>query len=256
MEKEIFDAMDELDGVHWWFRARRRIVLDVISRYLDCNGRPRFLDLGVGVGGVLAEVERLGDATGMDCSDIAIAYASERTNARLVKGEVPWDLANLDGNYDCVLMLDLLEHLDDDLDSLRQIPGLLAPRGILVLTVPAYQWLYSPRDVYHHHRRRYTKGEILSKLKASDLMPELISYYNTLLFPLAAVQRLVSKFNHEEPGLDLSMPPHIMNNLFERIFTSEKALLGRVPLPFGLSVISVSRNSGAVKSHDREGAFY
>ena len=252
MEKEIFEAMDELDGIHWWFRARRRIVLDVIRRCLDCNGRPRFLDLGIGVGGILAEVEHLGDATGMDCSDIAIAYASRRTNARLVKGEVPRDLANLDGSYDCVLMLDLLEHLDDDLDSLRQIPGLLTPRGILVLTVPAYQWLYSPRDVYHHHRRRYSKGEILSKLKASDLMPELISYYNTLLFPLAAVQRLVSKLTREQPGLDLSMPPRFVNNLFERIFASEKVLLGKVPIPFGLSVISVSRKRGVYRSQEGE----
>jgi hypothetical protein len=85
-------------------------------------------------------------------------------------------------------------------------------------------------------------------IKATGMEPELISYYNTFLFPLAAIQRLVSKLANKEPGLDLYLPPRIVNNSFEKIFASERAVLGRIPLPFGLSVISVSRSSGTASS--------
>src|SRR5450756_2569965 len=155
MEKHLYREMHEMEDTHWWFRAKRRIALDLVKRHLSCERTPRFLDLGFGTGSMLADIEGLGDVVGMDASEDAIRYASERTGATLLQGEIPESLSRIEGRFDCILMLDLLEHLDDDLVALKATVPLLEPRGIMVLTVPAYQWLYAPRDAYHHHRRRY-----------------------------------------------------------------------------------------------------
>ena len=244
-QRQRFERMNELEPTLWWFRAKRRIVLDMTRRFLVSDGRPRFLDLGIGAGSTLARLERIGEAVGMDISEYALDYASKRTTARLMKGHIPEDLDNLEGRFDCVLMLDLLEHLDNDFGTLLRVRGLLAPDGILVITVPAYQWLFAPRDVYLGHKRRYTRAAIRSLLERAGFEPELISYYNTFLFPLAVVQRLVSRAGRQEPALDLVLPPRLLNHALERVFASERFILPHVSLPFGLSVISVSRARAA-----------
>jgi len=249
MEKHLYREMHKLEAQHWWFRAKRRVVISLIEKYLDCRASPRFLDLGCGTGAMLSELEVVGDVVGMDSSPDAISYASRHNGARLLEGTVPGDLARIEGDFDCVLMLDLLEHLDDDLGSLRAASRLLAPGGILVVTVPAYQWLYAPRDREHHHRRRYTRREVGSLLLAAGLEVELLSYYNTFLFPPAAIIRLLSKLRGEETGGDLSVPPRVLNRALETVFASERFLLPCLSLPFGLSIISVAR-AGVVEGGD------
>ena len=245
MEKYLYQEMHELEAHHWWFRAKRRVVLSLINRYLDRRA-PRFLDLGCGTGSMLSELEAAGDAVGMDSSPDAISYASRHTGARLLEGTVPGDLVRIRDDFDCVLMLDLLEHLDDDLGSVKAASRLLSPGGILVITVPAYQWLYAPRDQEHHHRRRYSRPQIGSLLLSAGLEVELLSYYNTFLFPPAAIIRLLSKLRGEETGGDLRVPPRALNRALEAVFASERFLLPFLSLPFGLSVISVAR-AGAVE---------
>lgn len=247
MEKHLYREMHEMEDSHWWFRAKRRIVLDLVKRHLSCEGTPRFLDLGCGTGSTLADLDGMGAVVGMDASEDAIRYASERTDATLIQGEVPESLSRIKDRFDCILMLDILEHLDDDLVALKATVPLLAPSGIMVVTVPAYQWLYAPRDTCHHHRRRYSRPQLRALMEGAGFSIELISYYNTLLFPLAAAQRIFSRMRKEEPGPDIRISPMLLNSLFERIFAFERHLLPHVSLPFGLSLISVSRAAGAIK---------
>ena len=245
MEDYLYREMYELEATHWWFRARRRIVLSLVHRYLAGTDGPRFLDLGCGTGAMLGELECLGEAVGTDASPDALSYASGHTGARLVEGRVPEDLGKFEGRFDCVLMLDLLEHLDADLESVKAASRLLAPGGILVVTVPAYQWLYAPRDEKHHHRRRYSRGQLRLLLDATGLKVELLSYYNTFLFPPAAAVRLLSRYRSQGAGGDLSVPPAPLNRALEALFASERFILPYMSLPFGLSVISVARAGAA-----------
>lgn len=241
MERELYQEMYEQETAHWWFRARRTILLDIIERYRPARARPRFLDLGSGTGAMMEVLARLGDTVGMDFAQDAVEYAAGRGAGTVIQGAIPDDTARIEGRFDCVLMSDLLEHLDDDLAALQSALPLLADGGVLVITVPAYQWLYAPRDAYHHHRRRYSRRGLKRLIQQAGYRIELLSYYNTILFAPAAAARLVSRLRGKEPGPDLSVPPARLNRLAERVFASERRLLGRVPLPFGLSLIAVAR---------------
>lgn len=244
MEKALYREMYEMEAAHWWFVARRRIILHLLKRYLEVTGSPpRILDLGCGTGSMLQALETIGEPTGMDVSPEALAFASLRTGALLVEGTVPEDLEKLGNGYDAVLMLDLLEHLDRDREAVRAAAGLLRKGGILVITVPAHQWLYSPRDEFHHHRRRYTLEQVRGLVRDAGLVEEFTSYYNSALFPFAAAQRIWARLRRVPPGPDLRKPGDTLNSLLEWVFASERHLLGRIPLPLGLSVISVARKS-------------
>ena len=96
------------------------------------------------------------------------------------------------GGFDAVTMLDVLEHLDDDINSAKAAADLLKPGGILLCTVPAYPWLWAKRDEHHQHKRRYTKSRFRSLFTIPTLKIETLTYYNTWLFPLAAVARLAT----------------------------------------------------------------
>lgn len=151
-------------------------------------------------------------------------------------------------SFDAVLLLDVLEHLDEDRASAEAAAALLKPGGILLCTVPAYQWLWSKRDEYHHHRRRYAKGQFRALFDQPMLRLELFSHFNTWLFPLAAAARLKSRAfpprHAAAEATDLRLPPAPLNRAMQAIFASERLVLGRVPMPFGLSLVAVARRIG------------
>ena len=145
-----------------------------------------------------------------------------------------------------VLLTDVLEHIEDDRGSAQTAIRLLKPNGIVVATVPAYQWLYSPRDAEHQHFRRYGKRQFRALWTASESRIELLSHYNTLLFAPAAATRLASKLWRRKTSHadgDLRVPASSVNRLLARTMASESNLLGRVPLPFGLSLVTVVRRN-------------
>jgi SAM-dependent methyltransferase len=242
MESSLYREMHEFEEAHWWFRAKHRIVLHLIDRFLPLSRRPRFLDVGCGTGGMLKHLESLGEAVGVDVSAEALAFASKQTKARLIQASAPDGLVGLEGGYDCVLMLDLLEHLEDDLGAIRAGASLLSPGGVLIITVPAYQWLYAPRDEYHHHLRRYSRHRLVELIREAGLKVRLASYFNFFLFAPAAVQRILSRIRREEPCPDLSVPPPPFNRALEEVFASERFLLPYLRLPWGLSLVAVCRH--------------
>ena len=141
---------------------------------------------------------------------------------------------------DLVALLDVLEHVPDDLASLRAIHRRLKPGGKLLLTVPANPWMWSAHDTAHHHFRRYTKGSLEELFLRSGLEVELLSYFNTLLYPLVAAARLVGKVTRSRSADD-KLPGDLANGVLERVFGFEAGLLGRVPMPFGVSLVAIVR---------------
>jgi len=176
-----------------------------------------------------------------DGSEQAVAFCAQRGVSAQI-GELPDKIPLAKETFDAVLLLDVLEHLDDDRAALQTAAGLLKPGGIIVATVPAYQWLWSPRDEFHHHRRRYSRADFRGLLTLPQLRVEVLSHYNMWLFPPAAAVRLARRFlPREKSQADLHVPPAPINLALHRIFGSERVLLGRVPLPFGLSLLAVAR---------------
>ena len=240
MERAVFERMAELGSVHWWFVARGRIFAEIIRRYVRLPANPRILEIGCGPGHNLATLGRFGPVEACELDPLARDIASKRLGRPVAEGRLPDAIPFEDGRYDLVALLDVLEHIDDDAGSLRRIRALLKPGGALLLAVPANPWMFSAHDVAHHHKRRYRKRELKRLVRDAGYEIELLSPFNTILFPLIAAVRVAQKgFGSEHH--DDSLPPRPLNALFRAIFEREASLVGRIPFPFGVSLVAVLR---------------
>ena len=240
MERVVFERMAEQDQRHWWFVARRRILAEVVRRVVQPPKRARVLEVGCGTGHNLAMLGEFGKLDACELDAIARGMASDRLGRPVLEARLP-DLSMFKaGSYDLIALLDVLEHVPDDLGSLKAIRRLLKPGGALVLTVPANKWMWSAHDVAHHHFRRYTKGELARLFRQAGYDIKLHSYFNTLLFPAVAAARLIGKLRGNETADD-AMPGNRVNEILNKVFGSEAGLIGRLPMPFGVSLIAVLR---------------
>jgi SAM-dependent methyltransferase len=244
MDATLYDQLHRIEHTHWWFRARRHIVWSLVRRYIDGNPNRRLqvCELGCGTGGNLAAIADEHDVVGIECSSKALAYARQTLGSRVRFGSLPHEIDLPPASFDVVLLTDVLEHIDDDVSAARTALTLLRPGGIVVATVPAYQWLYSPHDAQHHHFRRYSKPRFRSLWAVPHCSSLLLSHYNSLLFAPAAAVRLMAKLRSPQQATSgLQVPPQLMNGLLAKVMRSEANLIGRVPIPFGLSLVSVTR---------------
>lgn len=233
--------MRELEDRHWWFTARRRIVESVIAR-LPLGPNASILDAGCGTGGNLAMLARFGAVTGAEYDAGAAAIARARGVAPVVRAGLPDAMPFAAGQFQLVTLIDVLEHIDDDQASLDTLAGLLRPGGYLLSTVPAFPFLWSAHDTEHHHHRRYRAAQLRARIAASGLQIQWLGYYNTWLFPLVVMVRLLHKLKPAAGvGSEMALPPAPLNALLERVFASERHWLGRVPAPFGVSLIALAR---------------
>jgi len=240
MDRKIYEQMVKLDGDHWWFTARRRILSEIIGRIANPPKNARILELGCGTGHNLAMLGQFGNVEASELDPVARGIASERLGRPVKEAALP-DVSMFDaGSYDLIALLDVLEHVPDDAGSLMAIKSLLKPGAPLLLTVPINKWMWSAHDVAHHHHRRYTKTEIEHLATAAGYCVDLISPFNTLLYPPIAAVRLLGKLTGKESSDD-AMPGAAVNKVLDRIFGLEKNLIGRVPLPFGVSLVAVLR---------------
>ena len=240
MERKVYDQMADLDSRHWWFTARHRILDGVIERIVQPPKDARILELGAGTGHNLAMLSRFGSVEASELDAGARELASKRLGRPVVEAALP-DLSMFPaGIYDLIALLDVLEHVPDDRGSLVAIKDRLKPGGSLLLTVPINPWMWSAHDVAHHHHRRYRKRDIEAMAKEAGYEIELISPFNSLLFPPIAAVRLLGKLTGKDDSDD-AMPPGPVNAALDAIFGLERSLIGRVPMPFGVSLLAVLR---------------
>jgi SAM-dependent methyltransferase len=240
MERAVFDRMAELDQEHWWFLARRRILDQVIARIVRPFEGARVLEVGCGTGHNLAMLGRFGTIEACELDKCARALASKRLGKRVKDARLP-DLSMFDRNgFDLVALLDVLEHVPDDIGSLRAIHRRLKPGGALLLTVPANPWMWSAHDVAHHHFRRYTRAGLSRLFMQAGFEVQLLSYFNSLLYPPIAAVRLLNKARGHGSADD-ALPGATVNALLNGVFGLEAGLVGRVPMPFGVSLVAVVR---------------
>lgn len=228
----------EEDQRHWWFRGRLAVLEAVLRRHLPA--RPvRLLEFGCGSGNVLGRLQEFGEAVGME-PDPRLRAAARAAGLDVRAGALPGDLAVPDGWADVVLLLDVLEHLTDDAAALGTARRAVRNGGLLVLTVPAYRWLWSGHDVTLGHLRRYTARELRRLLVATGFGVERVSCFNTLLFPPLLAVRAWKRFRRDWRH-DLRRPPAPLNAALARVFALERHLVPRLALPFGSSLLAVAR---------------
>lgn len=240
MELAAYQALLASQDRHWWFVGRRRIVAQLIARFVPLPANARVLEAGCGYGGNLAMLGEVGDVQAFECNDDARAYAQSLLRRPVTYGMLPDAIGFDNDRFDLIAMLDVLEHIDDDVASLRTLGERLAPGGALLLTVPAVPWLWSDHDILHQHKRRYTRRLLAERLHAAGFEIVGIGFFNTLLFPLALAQRLMAPLFVGGGGHDTA-PPEPLNAVLTGIFSLEARLLGRIPFPIGLSLFAVAR---------------
>lgn len=229
---------------HWWYRGRRRVLERTIAR-LDLPAPARVLDAGCGSGRNMVEFARLGTVTGIELSDASVAAARQREIGEVVQGSV-LEMPFGDDSFDLAVCLDVIEHLDDDRAALRELRRVLAPGGVLLVTVPAYQWLWSGHDEINHHHRRYNRSTLLAAAGDAGWSWEFATYFNSLLLPVAillrVLDRLQTKSKATESSLDLWVPPAPLNWLLQQPLNVEATAISRGrPIPAGLSLLAVLR---------------
>jgi SAM-dependent methyltransferase len=244
--------MAEVEDAHWWFASRRAIVDRIIER-LGLPPDAAILEPGCGTGGNFPMLARRGRLFALDADESAIGFAQARRLAQVARGFLPAAIPFGDQRFDLIVMTDVLEHLDDQSGTLRALHARLHPGGRLLMTVPAMAWLWSEHDVTHHHRCRYRASELRGLVSACGFEVNYLSYYNFLLFPLIAGVRILQRLsgrNHDGANRrhDLAMPPAALNGVLQRIFSSERYVVGTTRIPFGVSLIVLARALPAAQS--------
>jgi SAM-dependent methyltransferase len=227
---------------HWWYRGRRNVIERVIAD-LKLPARARILDAGCGSGRNMIELARHGTVSGVELSGPSVEVARARGAGEVIAGSV-LDMPFDSDSFDLSVCLDVIEHLDDDVGALRELRRVLAPGGSLLVTVPAYQWLWSGHDEVNHHHRRYTRRSLQRVAEQAGWEQVRTTYFNSLLLPLAILLRVLDRFSRKttESSLDLWVPPQPLNWLLERPLALEAALIGRGGrIPAGLSLLAVFR---------------
>lgn len=228
----------EEDRHHWYFRGRLAVLLAALQRVLPPAPR-RILELGCGTGNVLQALGRFGEAVGVE-RDPDLRAVGRAAGLDIRPGALPDDIPVAEGWADAVLLLDVIEHLDDDLAGVRAAGRAARPGGVVLVSVPAYAWLWSGHDVALGHRRRYTARQLRALLTAADLRVEHAGYFNTVLFPAIAAVRLAKRLAGGG-GHDLHRPSERINAALTGLFALERHVVLRPGLPFGTSVLAVAR---------------
>lgn len=243
MDRNAYDRHLELEEHHFWRIAKRRLVHTLIAQEFGARTDLRIVDIGSASSLLPRELLRFGSAVCVEPDRDVAEVARTRLNLTVYHGALPDQLPEGLGPTDLVTMLDVLEHIEDDVGALRAVRELLRPNGLLVLTVPALRWLWSDHDVVLHHKRRYHRDELIDVLQRAGFEVTRVSYYTSLLLPLLAGQRLASRLRPKKgpPVYDVRVPNRLVNRALGQVMSFERQLLSRHDLPIGSALFAVAR---------------
>jgi 2-polyprenyl-3-methyl-5-hydroxy-6-metoxy-1,4-benzoquinol methylase len=245
MDRSAYQAYEELERTHFWRVGKRRLILEWLDRYHERDEAGHVLDIGGCCSLICRALPRYGHVSVVEPepSMIRLARSLHSEEIEFVEGHLPGALP--DGPFTLITLFDVLEHVDDDRGALDAIFERLTVGGTLALTVPAVKLLWSDHDVALHHKRRYQKRELHTLLRAAGFEIVRMSFYTSLLFPLATVIRLVSRLRPKRTEraseYTVRTPRAFVNHLLSYAMTIERFLLRHVDLPVGLSLIAIAQ---------------
>ena len=242
MELEYELQTHRAEDRHWWYQGRRTVLERAIAR-LGLPAHAQILDAGCGSGRNMVDLARHGAVTGVELSDTSVELARARDAGEVIAGSV-MDMPFDGGTFDLTVSLDVIEHLEDDVGALRELRRVTRPGGALLVTVPAYQWLWSGHDEINHHHRRYNRRTLLAAAQSGGWQLERSAHFNSLLLPVAIMLRALERFKPSttKSSLDLWVPPAPLNWALRQPLNLEASVIGRGgSIPAGLSLLAVFR---------------
>lgn len=238
MDLEDYKIFKKQGKDYWWFKGKRDLLNRLLNDIKLNKNRSKILDVGCGVGEDLNVINKYGDVYAIEYSKDAIKLV----NRKLVKGLFCNDAAKLcfkDKTFDCVIVLDVLEHLDNDKDAYREALRVLKRNSYLIISVPAMKFLFGPHDRRLKHRRRYSRKMLKDLINDSNLKIIKFTYWNSFLFlPIALIRLYKKMFNIKKSDLT-EFNKNINFVLTKTLIFENKLIKKGFKFPFGLSLIAV-----------------
>lgn len=244
MEPSFYETYFQMERDHWWFVARRNIILDAFEQRRLLPAEARILDVGCGSGSFVNIWQDRGyEAHGCDPYPRAVEFGRQNGVHNLTVSDgktLPYETAS----FDVVQAFDVLEHIQDDAGAIGEMWRVLKPGGIVIATVPAFSWLWSVHDIAAHHHRRYAADGLRALISTDDRFKiEKLTYFNFFLFVPVLLVRRAGHLLGRHFESELGMPRPFMNALLRTVFQSEILLLRRRALPFGVSLMVIARKA-------------
>ncbi|HIJ84299.1 MAG: Class I SAM-dependent methyltransferase [Magnetococcales bacterium] len=242
MDHQNYVNMARVQDRHWWFRGKRALLRRVLSR-LELPEAARILDAGCGTGANMKMLSEFGQVWGMEYDDFALEIAGKISGATVARGFLPGDIPFGSQSFHLVTVLDVLSCIEADGAAIKALADRMVPGGWLVITAPAFDFLFSSHDLASHHHRRYTIPRLVSVVESQGLEVSFSSYFNTLLFLPIVFVRLMKKWLRLLEGDDVGvLPPAWINTVLSVIFRLESRVVGwGWSLPFGVSAVLVAQ---------------
>lgn len=253
MEKIEYERLYKRERTYWWNIGRRRILEMALRRHIPVNSAAlEVLDVGCGAGGNILFLKNFGRVTGLDISEEALKFSRAEAFKDLVLGQAE-ALPFSDMSFGVVSILDCIEHLDDDLRALRECKRMLKDGGVLLLTVPAHQWLWSRHDEALHHKRRYTRSELEKKVRDAGFEIREISHFVIPAIPFLLFKKSVRRIkkmihpNRKEivDTYDVTLP-RFLNKALIAWLALERVVMRYISIPLGSSLVVVAKKKAAV----------
>ena len=253
MQQHTYAIMDEVEGSHWWFVGRRKILESFLDSIVEKLGQRtsgagtqtqlRILDVGCGTGANLEMLAQYGEAEGVDVSDDALEFCKQK-GLQAQKG-LAEKLPFADETFDITTALDVIEHLDDDLSGLREMHRVTKSGGYSLIFVPAFMWLWGVQDDVSNHRIRYTRKQIVERLEKAGYAVERATYANWTFFTPILAGRTIMKLTGIKPESENNITISGLNGVFGRLFGAESLWLRRFNFPIGVSIVIVARKNNS-----------
>jgi ubiquinone/menaquinone biosynthesis C-methylase UbiE len=241
MDEEAYDALLALQERHWWHIGARAVCRTLIRISLGQSSRPlRMLEVGCGTGGNLALLGEYGPTVGIDISFSALGKISRRSKLGLVQASAT-ALPFATGSFDGIHLLDVIEHLVDDLVAVREAARVCRPAGAVLINTSALPVLWSHHDDANHHQRRYYRSQLASLIENAGLIPLRLSYQNFFTFIPTLLTRLYQRWVTRPTGYDIGSFPEPINAILAGILRFEAFLIRFMELPIGVDLVAVCR---------------
>jgi SAM-dependent methyltransferase len=245
MQQHTYEIMNRVEDKHWWFVGRRAILESFLEKIVQSPKSkvqsPKILDVGCGTGANLEMLANFGEPEGVDVSDDALEFCRQK-GLKVHKGlaeSLPFE----DESFDLVTALDVVEHLDDDIAGLKEMNRVMKRTGRALVFVPAFMWLWGVQDDVSNHRIRYTKKQIVERLKRAGFEIERATYANWTFFAPILAGRTLMKLTGIKPESENNVNVSALNGIFGKIFSAERLWLKNFDFPFGVSIVIVARKA-------------
>ena len=249
MQLPQFQTHADLEESHWWFLGRRSVIRELLHVLLPPKKQISLIDVGCGTGGLTAFLSDEYTCLGIDPSPDGIAFARKRFPfCTFVHGYAPQDIADTFTRADGILLVEVLEHVKEDISFVHELIAQMKPGAILLIMAPADMALWGPHDIAFEHERRYDEERLRATWKGQPVRELLVSFCNARLYPLVRLLRVLSRWKGRawgEGGTDITLPARPLNALLSRIFRGEarrlvQALHGKQSgYPHGVTLIAI-----------------